>query len=118
MRCAGAGDAYALQLPEASDQLADFERLAHPPGPESRRPCRCDWLRSSSYTGDLLPEVGPAEWAVEERARLRLLAASVGSKRPGTRWPPGDCATRSMLARRSVSLDRYHDSSWQLVVAI
>ena len=59
----------------------------------------------AAYTGDLLPEVGPAEWAVEERARLRLLAASVGSKRPGMRWPPGNCAIALDAARRSVALD-------------
>ena len=72
------GDAYALELPAVSDQLADFERLAHAatraPRPEALR------LRLAAidlYAGDLLPEVGPAEWVVEDRARLRLLAAEV-----------------------------------------
>jgi ATP/maltotriose-dependent transcriptional regulator MalT/DNA-binding SARP family transcriptional activator len=113
------GDAYALQFPAVSDQLADFERLAHPAGPESQ----ADGLRRrlaalAAYTGDLLPEVGPAEWAVEERARLRLLAASVGSEAARDALAAGQLRVALDAARRSVALDPYHDSSWQLVIAI
>ena len=113
------GDAYALQLPGASDQLADFERLAHAAGREQGT----DALRSrlaalDRYAGDLLPEVGPAEWVVEERNRLRLLAASVGSAAARDALAAGELRTAIDAARRSVALDPYHDSSWQLVVEI
>jgi hypothetical protein len=74
------GDAYALQLPGVSDQLADFERLAHAAGREQGSEALRSRLSAlDRYAGDLLPEVGPAEWVVDERNRLRLLAASVGS---------------------------------------
>jgi DNA-binding SARP family transcriptional activator len=112
-------DAYALQFPAVADQLADFERLAYPAGPESP----ADGLRRrlaalAAYTGDLLPEVGPAEWAVDERARLRLLAASVGAEAARDALAAGQLRVALDAARRSVALDPYHDSSWQLVVAI
>jgi DNA-binding SARP family transcriptional activator len=113
------GDAYALQFPVVSDQLADFERLAHPAGPENRDAALRRRLAAlAAYTGDLLPEVGPAEWAVEERARLRLLAASVGTEAAVDALDAGQLRVALDAARRSVALDPYHDSSWQLVVAI
>jgi len=113
------GDAYALQLPGVSDQLADFERLAHAAGREQGS----ETLRSrlsalDRYAGDLLPEVGPAEWVVDERNRLRLLAASVGSAAARDALAAGELRTALDAARRSVALDPYHDSSWQLVVEI
>jgi DNA-binding SARP family transcriptional activator len=113
------GDAYALQMPSVSDQLTDFERLAHAAtrasGPDALR------LRLAAldqYAGDLLPEVGPAEWVVEERARLRLLAAEVASEAARDALVADDLRTALDAARRSVALDPYHDSSWELVVKI
>jgi DNA-binding SARP family transcriptional activator len=113
------GDAYALELPSADDQLADFERLAYeatraqPPNALRLRLAALD-----RYTGDLLPEAGPAEWVVEERTRLRLLAAEVGSGAARDALAAGDLRTALEAARRSVALDPYHDSSWELIVEI
>jgi DNA-binding SARP family transcriptional activator/energy-coupling factor transporter ATP-binding protein EcfA2 len=113
------GDAYALQLPSVSDQLADFERLAHAAG--RARPPEALRLRLAAldqYAGDLLPEVGPAEWVVEERARLRLLAAEVASEAARDALLADDLRSALDAARRSVTLDPYHDSSWDLIVQI
>jgi DNA-binding SARP family transcriptional activator/energy-coupling factor transporter ATP-binding protein EcfA2 len=113
------GDAYALQLPSVSDQLADFERLAHAAG--RARPSETLRLRLAAldqYAGDLLPEVGPAEWVVEERARLRLLAAEVASDAARDGLLADDLRSALDAARRSVTLDPYHDSSWELIVQI
>jgi DNA-binding SARP family transcriptional activator len=113
------GDTYALQLPSVDDQLAAFEWLAHhatrvqPPEALRLRVAALD-----RYTGDLLPEVGPAEWVVEERDRLRLMAAQVGSAAARDALAANDLRTALDSARRSVTLDPYHDSSWQLVVEI
>jgi DNA-binding SARP family transcriptional activator/energy-coupling factor transporter ATP-binding protein EcfA2 len=113
------GDAYALQLPAVFDQLAEFERLAQPTGRTAGAgPLRSRLEALDLYAGDLLPEVGPAEWVVEERARLRLLAASVGSEAARDALAGGDLRVALGAAMRSVVLDRYHDSSWQLVVEI
>jgi DNA-binding SARP family transcriptional activator/Ni2+-binding GTPase involved in maturation of urease and hydrogenase len=113
------GDAYALELPSVSDQLADFQRLAHAATraqPPEALPLRLAAL--DHYVGDLLPEVGPAEWVVEERARLRLLAAEVASEAARDALVANDLRTALEAARRSVALDPYHDSSWELIVAI
>ena len=113
------GDAYALALPGASDQLADFERLAHASGREQGAVALGSKLAAlDGYPGDLLPEVGPAEWVVEERNRLRLLAASVGSAAARDALAAGELRSALDAARRSVALDPYHDSSWELVVEI
>ena len=113
------GDAYALQLPSVDDQLADFERLAH----EATRAQPPDALRLrlaalDRYSGDLLPEAGPAEWVVEERARLRLVAAEVASEAARDGMAVDELRTALDAARRSVALDQYHDSSWELIVEI
>jgi DNA-binding SARP family transcriptional activator/energy-coupling factor transporter ATP-binding protein EcfA2 len=113
------GDAYALQLPSVSDQLGDFERLAHAAG--RARPPEALRLRLAAldqYAGDLLPEVGPAEWVVEERARLRLLAAEVASEAARDALLADDLRSALDAAQRSVTLDPYHDSSWDLIVQI
>jgi DNA-binding SARP family transcriptional activator/energy-coupling factor transporter ATP-binding protein EcfA2 len=113
------GDAYALQLPSVVDQLADFERLAQ--ASARAKPSEALRLRLSAfdlYAGDLLPEMGPAEWVVEERARLRLLAAEVASEAARSALEADDLRTALEAARRSVALDPYHDSSWELVVEI
>jgi DNA-binding SARP family transcriptional activator/energy-coupling factor transporter ATP-binding protein EcfA2 len=113
------GDAYALQLPSVADQLADFERLAH--AAARARPPDTLRLRLAAldlYAGDLLPEVGPAEWVVEERTRLRLLAAEVASEAALGALAADDLRTALDVARRSVVLDPYHDSSWELIVKI
>jgi DNA-binding SARP family transcriptional activator len=113
------GDTYALELPSASDQLADFQRLAHA-ATRAPRP-RAIQLRLAAldrYAGDLLPEVGPVEWVVEERTRLRLLAAEVGSEAARDALAADDLRTALEAARRSVMLDPYHDSSWELIVEI
>jgi DNA-binding SARP family transcriptional activator/energy-coupling factor transporter ATP-binding protein EcfA2 len=113
------GDAYALQLLSVSDQLADFEQLAQTAA--RARPPEALRLRLAAldrYAGDLLPEVGPAEWVVEERTRLRLLAAEVASEAARDALAADDLRTALDTARRSVALDPYHDSSWELIVKI
>ena len=113
------GDAYALELPSVSDQLANFERLAH--AATRAQPPEALRLRLAAidlYAGDLLPEVGPAEWVVEERIRLRLLAAEVALEAARDALATDDLRTALDAARRSVALDAYHDSSWELIVEI
>jgi ATP/maltotriose-dependent transcriptional regulator MalT/DNA-binding SARP family transcriptional activator len=113
------GDAYALELPSVSDELANFERLAHA-ATRTQRPeaLRLRLAATDLYAGDLLPEAGPAEWVVEERTRLRLLAAEVALEAARDALAIDDLRTALDAARRSVALDAYHDSSWQLIVEI
>ena len=78
-------DAYALHLPGCVDQLQQFERLVRQASRDDaagrmREALRCRLDALELYAGDLLPEVGPAEWVVSERERLRVGAARVGAE--------------------------------------
>lgn len=111
------GDAYELRLADATSDVAEFQRLAD--SARRRSPAEALAVRTRAldlYRGDLLPEVGPAEWVVEERDRLRLLAASTASAAAGDALAVGDPAAGIELSRRSISLDPFHDPAWQLVI--
>lgn len=114
------GSAYSLQVGEATLDVADFE--AH-----LRQATRCDTMGDLKgalaaglaamelYRGDLLSEVGPAEWVVGERDRLRVAAAataySMGRLCLRLRQP----ADALPLARRATELDPLRDSAWALL---
>ncbi|BAK33370.1 hypothetical protein MLP_03560 [Microlunatus phosphovorus NM-1] len=111
------GDAYELRLSDASSDVAEFQRLAD--SARRRSPAEALAVRTRAldlYRGDLLPEVGPAEWVVEERDRLRLLAASTASAAAGDALAVGDPGAGIELSRRSIALDPFHDPAWQLVI--
>jgi DNA-binding SARP family transcriptional activator len=117
------GDAYGLQLPDAEDQLREFERLSLRAGQLSRNGDRKAALESALaaldlYGGDLLPEVGPAEWVVEERDRLRTVAAGVGATAAELALEHGELAAGIRAAQRSIEIDPYHDHSWTLLAEL
>jgi len=110
-------DAYELALPRAVSDLVEFERLAD----EARRRPPADALAARTraldlYRGELLPEVGPAEWVVEERDRLRLVAATVAAAAAADAVTVGDHGSAIELARRSIALDPFHDPAWSLLI--
>lgn len=117
------GDAYALDLPGVDDQVAHFEQLARQSAREQAAGQSAPALRSGlaaldHYAGDLLPEVGPAEWVVGERERLRLLAATTAAEAARVALQLGELAAGVRAAQRSVALDPYHDSSWALLIEL
>lgn len=69
------------------------------------------------YRGDLLPELGPAEWVVGERRRLRVLASDVAGALARVELGLGRADAASEAARRSLELDEYQDSSWRVLIA-
>lgn len=110
-------DSYALVLGEATSDLAEFERLAD----RGHRQPATVALRSGTealacYRGDLLPEVGPADWVVEERDRLRLRAAMVATASAAVAVELGEHSVALDLSRRSVALDPHHDPAWRLLI--
>ncbi len=110
------GDAYVLDVPAASDQRAEFERMARSASREETEPAlRTRLAALDLYAGDLLPEAGPADWVVDERSRLRTLAAAVAADAAAGALDAGDPAVALEAARRSVALDAYHDSGWELI---
>jgi ATP/maltotriose-dependent transcriptional regulator MalT len=116
------GDSYALRLPEVHDQLSRFESLvAEAARAEAGDPARALQSRLEAlhlYGGDLLPEVGPAEWVIEDRDRLRVVAAALAVDAARQAAGSGDLATAIRVARRSIDLDPYNDPAWQLLITV
>jgi two-component SAPR family response regulator len=133
------GDAYLLVLPPGSwCDVGEF-RLALQRASRlgvARDPRALDELRVAlaAYTGELLPEDGPAEWVVAERETLRRQAADAAAQlaeaalRGADAGPaPSVAAARgadaaagqraAAMAARCVEIDRCHDTGWRLLVA-
>ena len=70
-----------------------------------------------AYTGDLLPDDGPVEWAVEERERLRRGVAEALERLSELAAGDGDHDRAARLAAEGLALDRYRDRLWQRAVA-
>ncbi|TMG33707.1 MAG: hypothetical protein E6H92_14350 [Chloroflexi bacterium] len=68
------------------------------------------------YTGELLPEDGPAEWAIESRERYRseLLEAAQGLAE--LRLMRGDAAGAVQACTNGLWVDRFHDPLWRLLI--
>jgi len=69
------------------------------------------------YGGDLLPEDGPAEWAVGPRARLRLMVADAAADLAQLELDRGSYGPAVAAAARSIELDECRDHPWRLLVA-
>ena len=109
------GDAYALRIAGAND-LEEFERLIADAARSDRDTAlrlRCAAL--AVYAGDLFPEAGPAEWVVDERDRLRRLAAVTATAAASDALAAADARTALDCAHRAITLDPYQDSAWGLV---
>jgi DNA-binding SARP family transcriptional activator len=117
------GDAYALSLPEAVIDVAEFERLVREAARAEtggrRRVALDDRLAALDlYGGDLIPETGPAEWVLPERDRLRSAAARAGAEAARLALELAEWSIGTRAARRSLELDPYHDESWALLAEL
>jgi DNA-binding SARP family transcriptional activator len=115
-------DAYRLELPGAWFDLARFEELS-----QAGQRATADGDSGSAlghwsaalelYAGELLPEVGPAEWVLTERERLRICATEAALGIAGlTRDDNPAEAVRA--AQRAVELDPLRDTSWLLLAEL
>jgi DNA-binding SARP family transcriptional activator len=106
------GDAYRLVLPGVWFDLAEFEsglRRAH------RSASLGDWSAVLDlYVGELLPEVGAAEWVLADRERCRLAAADAAVQVAGLARD----AEALRAAQRAIELDPMRDSSWLLLAEL
>ena len=68
------------------------------------------------YTGDLLPEVGPAEWVVSRRERLRAQAVQVAELLARALLERGDAAASAAVCTAALERDRFHDPLWRTLI--
>jgi two-component SAPR family response regulator len=117
------GSAYSLQVEGAALDVADFEALVrdaarYEAAGAAEQALTAGRAALELYRGELLGEVGPAEWVVAERDRLRVAAAgaaySAGRLSLRLRQPADALA----LGRRATELDPLRDSAWALLAEV
>lgn len=69
------------------------------------------------YRGDLLPQDGPAEWAVERREHFRREAVEAATIVAEDALASGDLDEAIRVCRRGLELDRFHDPLWRVLIA-
>lgn len=113
------GDAYRLDIAADAVDVGRFEQTI-----AEGRAARARGMSASSaysraielYTGDLLPEEGPAEWVVERREHCRTQAVEAALGVAEEAVLGGDCATAVRACRFGLELDRYQDALWRILI--
>ena len=101
--------------------LADFDRTIHDASlarSAGDNDAAAEELRRAVqlYTGEVLPEDGPAEWVSATRERYRLRAAEAAASLAGLELHLGNPADAAAAATRSVEIDPWRDESWRTLV--
>lgn len=73
-------------------------------------------LALERYTGDLLPEVGPAEWVVSRRESLRAQAIQVAELLARALLERGEPAASAAVCTAALERDRFHDPLWRTLI--
>lgn len=113
------GDAYRLAVDAEAVDVRRFDRAVG----EARR-ARAQGRETgpalsaalSAYGGDLLPEEGPSEWVVEQREHYRAAAVDVAREAAEAALLGGDARAAIEACRVGLSIDRYHDPLWRLLI--
>jgi DNA-binding SARP family transcriptional activator len=117
------GDAYRLAVDPDQVDIGRFERAmarARGAGNGSRRigGGTADFATALLlYRGDLLPQDGPAEWAVERREHFRREAVEAATIVAEDAFAGGDLDEAIRVCRRGLELDRFHDPLWRVLIA-
>jgi DNA-binding SARP family transcriptional activator len=116
-------DSYRLALPGAStcDVVTYRRLLSHARETVATEPATAaaDFTTAASMLRNgLLPEEGPAEWAEVIRERCRADAAATGLQLAERAVLEGDPATAAAICTETVSVDRYLDPAWRLLIAV
>jgi len=69
-----------------------------------------------AYGGDLLPEEGPTDWAVERRRQLAADATEVAQLVAEAALGLGYHDVAAIACARGLDIDRYHDGLWRLLI--
>lgn len=117
-------ESYRLCIPaDGFSDVVEFEQaLADAASPRHKSDVRGRVIARTRalnlYTGDLLPEDGPAEFVTEERDRLRHCAAVAAAALARDQLVLGEFDEAYEAARRSVDLDPFQDAAWRVLVEI
>jgi DNA-binding SARP family transcriptional activator len=116
------GDAYGITLPAGSyadtaaftDAVQRWQQLRRAGSFASE----LDAMRAAlaAYSGELLPEEGPAEWVVEAREHFRHLATRVARELATAELTQGNVAEAIRAAEQCISLDPHDDEAWQVLL--
>jgi DNA-binding SARP family transcriptional activator len=68
------------------------------------------------YTGELLPEDGPAEWALEPRERIKSELLEAVQALAEILLQRGDPAGAAQACAVGLRVDRFHDPLWRLLI--
>jgi DNA-binding SARP family transcriptional activator len=118
------GDAYLIETgPDRYADVAAFRAAIEAARRTAGRPAeaRLAALRVAvqTYSGELLPEDGAAEWVVHERAMMRQQAADAAAalaQAELTAGGAGCCDRATAAAQRCVDVDPFHDNGWRLLI--
>jgi len=116
------GDAYRLAIqPDAEVDLVHFSRaLAAARVARLRGGVDAVILHFQQaldlYAGELLPEDGPAEWAIEPRERFRAGALEAAQGLAELLLKQGDPAAAANACATGLWVDRLHDPLWKLLI--
>ncbi|WP_395244447.1 BTAD domain-containing putative transcriptional regulator [Agromyces sp. MMS24-K17] len=118
------GEAYLLRLADRRDcDLADFDASLEDAANSRRRgdaAGTASGLRHAvhRYVGEILPEDGPAEWAVGARERYRTRASEAAAALAHLELRTGDRQGALDAAARAVEIDPWLDESWRALVTV
>lgn len=118
------GDAYSLTLPPMARCDVDVVRRGCADAQQARargaEPAAITHLEAvlDAYGGDLLPEVGAAEWVVRPRDHLRQLVATATGELATLRRLRGDLDGAAQAAEHGLSIDPHRDDLWQLRLSV
>jgi DNA-binding SARP family transcriptional activator len=115
-------DAYSIALPPGgyADTMAfdaavqRWNRLRYGDDREAEIAALREAL--SAYGGDLLPEDGPADWAVAARERFRRQATQVAGALAAAELARGNVGEAVTTAEYCLTLDPYDDGAWQVLL--
>ncbi|WP_109506975.1 BTAD domain-containing putative transcriptional regulator [Nocardioides speluncae] len=109
----GPGSTCDLQVFESSCLAAERARVAGDTGAAIRSLN----VALEAYTGDVLPEDGPAEWVLAARERFRVRAAEAAALLAELHLVRDQAESAASAALRSIDIDPCRDGSWRLLVS-
>jgi DNA-binding SARP family transcriptional activator len=116
------GPAYVLALPDVGCADVAVFAAACTEARDAARAGDADRVLDAgdralvAYGGDLLPEEGPADWAVERRRQLAADATEVAQAVAEAALDLGLHDVAASACARGLEIDRYHDGLWRRLV--